>query len=164
MKGSEWKEKAENLETELQQCYKAQSRLSEQLVVEVAESRASKALLQEKESLITSLQEELVQTRFVHFFFLFIMFLDACEIKLIIYCRDECTELKADLEEKIKALELVVSENQQIRAQLEEITIKAKTAEAENKMLIDRWMLQKMQDAERLNEVFGILVFSKTWR
>ncbi|KAJ4712475.1 WD40 repeat [Melia azedarach] len=126
--GSEWKEKAENLETELQQCYKAQSRLSEQLVVEVAESRASKALLQEKESLITSLQEELVQTR------------------------DECTELKADLEEKIKALELVVSENQQIRAQLEEITIKAKTAEAENKMLIDRWMLQKMQDAERLNE------------
>jgi len=38
VKGSEWKEKAENLELELQQCYKAQSRLSEHLVVEVAES------------------------------------------------------------------------------------------------------------------------------
>lgn len=126
--GSEWKEKAENLETELQQCYKAQSRLSEQLVVEVAESRSSKALLQEKESLITSLQEELTQIR------------------------DECSQLKTDLEEKINALALVVSENQQIRAQLEEMTIKAKNAEAENKMLIDRWMLQKMQDAERLNE------------
>lgn len=59
----------DNLETELQQCYKAQSRLSEQLVVEVAESRSSKALLQEKESLITSLQEELTQIRFCIFTF-----------------------------------------------------------------------------------------------
>lgn len=37
--------------------------------------------------------------------------------------------------------------------QPEEITLKAKNAEPENKMLIDCWMLQKMQDAERLNEV-----------
>lgn len=63
LKGSEWKEKAENLELELQQCYKAQSRLSEQLVVEVAESRASKALLQEKEAAVSDVQEELTQTR-----------------------------------------------------------------------------------------------------
>lgn len=63
LKGSEWKEKVENLELELQQCYKAQSRLSEQLVVEVAESRASKALLQEKEETISDLQEKLTQTR-----------------------------------------------------------------------------------------------------
>ncbi|XP_015882420.1 autophagy-related protein 16 isoform X2 [Ziziphus jujuba] len=126
--GSEWKEKAENLELELQQCYKAQSRLSEQLVVEVAESRSSKALLQEKEAAISDLQEKLTQTR------------------------DECYELKADLEEKFKALDLVLSENKEIRAQLEEITIKAKNAEAENKMLVDRWMLEKMKDAERLNE------------
>jgi autophagy-related protein 16 len=61
--------------------------------------------------------------------------------------------LKEDFEEKIKALELVMSENQALRTQLEEMTLKAKNAEAENKMLIDRWMLQKMQDAERLNEV-----------
>lgn len=47
-----------------------------------------------------------------------------------------------------------MSENQELKAQLEEMTVKAKNAEAENKMLIDRWMLQKMQDAERLNEVF----------
>lgn len=62
-KGSEWKEKTENLEKELQQCYKAQSRLSEQLVVEVAESRASKNLLREKDSQIASLMEELGKIR-----------------------------------------------------------------------------------------------------
>ncbi|GMP33966.1 hypothetical protein CsSME_00007053 [Camellia sinensis var. sinensis] len=129
LKGSEWKEKAENLEVELQQCYKAQSRLSAQLVVEVAESRASKALVQEKETLISNLQDELTKAR------------------------DECTHLSALLEEKTKALELVISENQEIKAQLEEMIVRAKTAEAENKTLIDRWMLQKMQDAERLNEV-----------
>ncbi|CAI0447471.1 unnamed protein product [Linum tenue] len=127
--GSEWKEKAENLEVELQQCYKAQSRLSEQLVVEVAEARAAKASLQEKEATIGDLQKELTQIR------------------------DECSQLKEDLEEKLKGLELIVGENQELRKQLEEMTTKANNAEAENKMLVDRWMLQKMQDAERLNEV-----------
>lgn len=126
--GSEWKEKAENLEMELQQCYKAQSRLSEQLVVEVADSRASKALAQEKETVITNLDNELAHTR------------------------EESSQLNVTLEEKTKALELVLSENKELRAQLEEMILKAKNAEAENKMLIDRWMLQKMQDAERLNE------------
>lgn len=130
--GSEWKEKAETFELELQQCYKAQSRLSEQLVVEVAECRASKALLQEKEDVITDLQNEITKAR------------------------DEYAKLKTTLEEKTKALELVMSENQERKAQLEEMTIKAKNAEAENKMLIDRWMLQKMQDAERLNEANAI--------
>lgn len=126
--GSEWKEKAENLEQELQQFYKAQTRLSEQLVIEVAESRASKALLQEKEAELAELQKELAQKR------------------------DDYSQLKVDLEEKIKALDLILSENQELRVQLEQMTIKAKTAETENKMLVDRWMLQKMQDAERLNE------------
>lgn len=45
-------------------------------MVEVAESRSSKALLQEKESLITSLQEELTQIRFFiftcHYVFLYV--------------------------------------------------------------------------------------------
>ncbi|KAG4171087.1 hypothetical protein ERO13_A12G186901v2 [Gossypium hirsutum] len=62
--GSEWKGKAEKLEVELQQCYKAQSRLSEQLVVEVAESRTLKAFLQEKETAMAELEKELTQTRF----------------------------------------------------------------------------------------------------
>ncbi|GMJ00085.1 AUTOPHAGY 16 [Hibiscus trionum] len=126
--GSEWKEKAENLEMELQQCYKAQSRLSEQLVVEVAESRALKASLQEKETAMAEMEKEMKQTR------------------------DECSRLKADLEEKVRALELVLSEREELKAQLEQLTIRATNAEAENKKLVDRWMLQKMQDAERLNE------------
>lgn len=126
--GSEWKEKAESLEVELQQCYKAQSRVSEQLVVEIAESRASKALLQEKETALVDLQKELTELR------------------------DECSQLKIDLEEKIKALELVISENTELKAQLEQMAARAKNAEAENKMLVDRWMLEKMKDAERLNE------------
>lgn len=49
-------------------------------------------------------------------------------------------------------------EHQELKAQLEQMAIKAKNAEAENKMLVDRWMLQKMQDAERLNEVWYIVV------
>ncbi|XP_051149790.1 autophagy-related protein 16 [Andrographis paniculata] len=126
--GSEWREKAENLEKELQQCYKAQSRLSEQLVVEVAESRASKALIQEKESRISELQKDLSEAR------------------------DECSSLAVQLEEKTKALELLVREHQDLKRQLEATTVRANNAEAENKMLIDRWMLEKMKDAERLNE------------
>lgn len=58
---------------ELQQCYKAQSRLSDQLVVEVAESRALKAHLQEKETAIPELEKELNQTRFVFFYFFYFM-------------------------------------------------------------------------------------------
>ncbi|KAG6408853.1 hypothetical protein SASPL_131878 [Salvia splendens] len=126
--GSEWKEKAENLELELQQCYKAQSRLSEQLVVEVAESRTSKALMQEKETMISELQNELSQAR------------------------DECSRLASLLEEKTKALDLLISEHQEVKGQLEATILRADNAEAENKMLIDRWMLEKMKDAERLNE------------
>jgi len=60
------------------------------------------------------------------------------------------------LEEKIKSLEMIVSENSELKAQLQQMTTKANEAEAENKMLIDRWMLEKMKDAERLNEVHNI--------
>ncbi|XP_071686755.1 autophagy-related protein 16 isoform X2 [Rutidosis leptorrhynchoides] len=126
--GSEWKEKAETLELELQQCYKAQSRLSEQLVVEVAESRAAKSLVQEKEALIPTLENDLSQAR------------------------DECSRLAALLEEKTKAVELLIGENKSLKSQYEDMRTRAINAEAENKTLIDRWMLQKMQDAERLNE------------
>lgn len=161
--GSEWKEKVEKLEQELQQCYKAQARLSEQLVVEVAESRSSKALVQEKEAVNSDLQLEVANMRFCLFSFTIIK--ELCIILVVMYgdvsltdiCfREECRQLKEVLDERTKALDLVISENKALRAQLEEVTTKAKAAEAENKMLIDRWMLQKMQDAERINEVFHV--------
>ncbi|KAI3759448.1 hypothetical protein L6452_07278 [Arctium lappa] len=123
-----WKDKAETLQSELQQCYKSQARLSEQLIVEVAESRASKALVQEKEALIPSLENKLSQAR------------------------DECSRLTALLEEKTKALELLIGENKELKAKYEEMRARANNAEAENKTLVDRWNLQKMKDAERLNE------------
>ncbi|KAK6924754.1 hypothetical protein RJ641_009080 [Dillenia turbinata] len=85
--GFEWKEKAENLEAELQQCYRAQSQLSEQLVVEVTESRAAKTSLQEKGGVIENLKSEITQIR------------------------EESSKLKDDLDEKTKALELVIDEN-----------------------------------------------------
>ncbi|KAJ8430379.1 hypothetical protein Cgig2_011900 [Carnegiea gigantea] len=62
-----WKEKAKNMELELQQCYKAQSRLLEQLVVEGAKCQAAKASIQEKETTINELQEEVAQLSFVAF-------------------------------------------------------------------------------------------------
>ncbi|XP_065018957.1 autophagy-related protein 16-like [Musa acuminata AAA Group] len=46
-----------------------------------------------------------------------------------------------------------MSENQSLKAQLEEIRLKLKKTETENKDLIDRWMLEKMNSAEKLNEV-----------
>ncbi|XP_042472863.1 autophagy-related protein 16-like [Zingiber officinale] len=127
--GLEWKEKAEKLELELQQYYKAHTRLSDQLVTEIAECREAKALVQEKEELLTNLQIEMSQTR------------------------EENLQLSHDLEEKTKALDLLISENQSIKAQLEEIRIKLIKTESENKELIDRWMLEKMNSAEKLNEV-----------
>lgn len=69
------------------------------------------------------------------------------------FCREECSRLKESLEEKIKALDLMINENGSLKERLEEATVRARNAEAENKILIDSWMLQKMQDAERLNEV-----------
>ncbi|KAK1278941.1 hypothetical protein QJS04_geneDACA014835 [Acorus gramineus] len=129
LQGFEWKEKAENLELELQQCYKAQSRLSEQLVVEVAESRNTKALIQEKETLITDLQSEIEQKR------------------------DECCQLKESLDEKTKALDVVLSENHALKAQLEELMINVRNTDAENKLLVDRIMSEKLEAADKINEV-----------
>lgn len=113
---------------ELQQCYKAQSRVSEQLVVEIAESRTLKSVVQEKETAVDDLQKELTAMR------------------------DECKQLKKDLEDKIKALEIILSENTELKTHLEQMTIRAKSAEIEHKTLVDRMMLEKMKNAEQLNE------------
>ena len=63
-------------------------------------------------------------------------------------CRDECSRLTSLLEEKTKALELLISENKELRVQYEEMRAKANNAEAENKALVDRWNMQKMEDSE----------------
>jgi hypothetical protein len=58
---------------ELQQCYKAQSRVSEQLVVEIAESRTLKSVVQEKETAVDDLQKELTAMRLLIFLFMFLI-------------------------------------------------------------------------------------------
>lgn len=58
---------------ELQQCYKAQSRVSEQLVVEIAESRTLKSVIQEKETAVDDLQKELTSMRLLIFLFMFLI-------------------------------------------------------------------------------------------
>ncbi|XBI84056.1 hypothetical protein VPH35_092444 [Triticum aestivum] len=124
----EWKEKAEKNELELQQCYKAQSRLSEQLVSEINEAKTSKALLKEKEALITTLQSELQQTS------------------------EENIQLKQSLEEKTNALDLLIQEHQAAKAELERVLTKLKAVEHENTQLVERLMQAKMVEAEKLNE------------
>ncbi|KAL9261970.1 Autophagy-related protein [Drosera capensis] len=127
--GLEWKEKAENFEAELQQCYKAQS-------------RAAKTSAQEKESLIEELQKDIVESEQQTFSFV---------------GREECSQVKLLLEERSKALELAVSENQELPTRFEEMAMKLLEVQVENKMLIDRWLLQKMKDAEQLNEANALL-------
>lgn len=61
-------------------------------------------------------------------------------------------QLKKDLEDKIKALEIILSEKTELKTQLEQMTIRAKSAEIEHKTLVDRMMLEKMKNAEQLNE------------
>ncbi|XP_057859108.1 autophagy-related protein 16 isoform X1 [Cryptomeria japonica] len=126
--GAVWKEKSEKSEIELRECYKAQAKLSEQLVEEVSECRNLKAQNQEKDNLINELQSQLLSAR------------------------KKVEELQGCLEEKSSAFDLTASENLELRKQVAGLTSKLSSAEAENHMLIERWMLQKMQESERLNE------------
>lgn len=125
----EWKEKAEKNELELQQCYKAQSRLSEQLVAEIDEGKTSKAQLKENETLIKTLQSKNEETS------------------------EENVQLKQAVEEKTNALDLLIQEHQAAKAELEKALTKLKAVEHDNKELIKRCMEEKMASAERLNEV-----------
>jgi len=88
--------------------------------------------------------------------------------------REENSQLKERLDEKTKGLDFCISENHLLKAELEEVKMKLKNTEAENKNLIDRWMLEKMKDAEKLNEVTffcqilgpkssRLLHFSRVW-
>ncbi|KQK13241.1 autophagy-related protein 16 [Brachypodium distachyon] len=124
----EWKEKAEKNELELQQCYKAQSRLSEQLVAEIDEGKTSKAQLKENETLIKTLQSKNEETS------------------------EENVQLKQAVEEKTNALDLLIQEHQVAKAELEKALTKLKAVEHDNKELIKRCMEEKMASAERLNE------------
>ncbi|KAG0461143.1 hypothetical protein HPP92_021440 [Vanilla planifolia] len=67
--------------------------------------------------------------------------------------QEENSQLKECLDEKTEALVLVLTENHSLQSQMKDVMQKLNDAQAENKNLIDRWMLEKMKDAEKLNEV-----------
>jgi autophagy-related protein 16-1 len=46
-----------------------------------------------------------------------------------------------------------VRENSELKAQLEQMTTKANEAEAGIKLVINSFVLEKMKDADRINEV-----------
>jgi autophagy-related protein 16 len=70
----------------------------------------------------------------------------------VVFYRGRVTQLEEELEKKERALEASIEEMKALRIQVEELDAKLVKAQADNRMLIDRWMEQKMKDAERLNE------------
>lgn len=81
----------------------------------------------------------------------------------VVFYRGRVTQLEEELEKKERALEASIEEMKALRIQVEELDAKLVKAQAENRMLIDRWMEQKMKDAERLNEVNLCHLFFITW-
>eukprot|EP00249_Psilotum_nudum_P002541 c15631_g1_i1 orf=223-1749(-) len=126
--GKGLQEKVDSLQQELMQCYRAQTQLSEQLVQEVTSSKVLRSQQSESNRLIGELQAELLAIR------------------------ERLIQLEVEVERKSSALEIAIQENIVLHQQHDELEVNLKKAEAENKLLVDRWMLQKMQDAERLNE------------
>eukprot|EP00252_Welwitschia_mirabilis_P025474 TRINITY_DN7965_c0_g2_i1.p1 TRINITY_DN7965_c0_g2~~TRINITY_DN7965_c0_g2_i1.p1 ORF type:complete len:533 (+),score=74.84 TRINITY_DN7965_c0_g2_i1:158-1756(+) len=124
-----WKEKAEAKDQELQQFYRSNAKLSEQLVQEISECRNLKTSVQEKDALIQKLQSDLRSLS------------------------EKLEGLAGTLEEKTKALEISISENEELRKESANMLDRIKKLEVDNAMLLDRLMLHKMQESERLNEI-----------
>ena len=87
--------------------------------------RASKALVQEKEDAAAYLQKELTELRLhnasyvfngLPYFRFFFLSLWQMIVELNHRCREGCSQLKVDLGEKIKSLEVVVSEKSELKS------------------------------------------------
>ncbi|EFJ19655.1 hypothetical protein SELMODRAFT_268258 [Selaginella moellendorffii] len=126
--GTEIQEKMESLQQELSQSYKTQAHVSEQLVVEMQTAQALRAQLAEKDALVLEIQHELSSAR------------------------ARISQLEKDFEAKENAVLVLVEELTQLKLRVKELESSLQAIEAENNMLVDRWMTQKMQDADRLNE------------
>lgn len=126
--GVELEEKLKELQLELNQSYQKQALVSEKLVEEITESQVLRTQVGEKEATIVQLQDQLSA---------------ATEHVLQVEAREKVNE---------GALATAILEIQELKSRVEELEGKIVELQEENKMLIDRWMQQKMQDAERLNE------------
>lgn len=124
----EFEEKVKTLQLELNQSYQKHSQVSEKLVQEVTESQSLRTQLAEKETTITQLQEQLTAEK------------------------EKIARAETDAKEAQGALATTSAEVEELRLRVQELEAQIKDLKKENDMLIQRWMNQKMQDAERLNE------------
>lgn len=124
----ELEENVKSLQLQLNQSYQKHSQVSEKLVQEVTESQSLRTQLAEKEASITQLQENLTAEKAT------------------------LLQIETDAKETKSALETTAAEVQELRMHVAELEAKINDLKVENNMLIERWMKQKMQDAERLNE------------
>ncbi|CAM6129229.1 unnamed protein product [Calypogeia fissa] len=127
-RGVELQTKVEGLQQELTQSYRAHAEAREQLVTTLTASQGFHSQLAEKEALIADLQEKLVTLR------------------------SRVEELESVSGNQEKALDVAEHERTNLKLQVEELEAKLSKAQTDNKMLLDRIMQQKLQDAERLNE------------
>lgn len=124
----ELEDKVKSLQLELNQSYQKHSQVSEKLVSELTESQSLRTQLTEKETTISELQELLASER------------------------SALSKLETEAKETKNTLETTLSEVCELRSHVTELEAQIKDLKKENDMLIERWMKQKMQDAERLNE------------
>jgi autophagy-related protein 16 len=125
---TELEEKVKALQLELNQSYQKHSQVSEKLVEEITESQGLRSQLSDKEANISQLQEDLNAAR------------------------DRISQLEADEKVKEVTIETTTAEIQELKSKINELEGRIKELQAENEMLIERWMKRKMEDAEKLNE------------
>lgn len=63
-------------------------------------------------------------------------------------------ELESVSENQQNALDVAEHERANLKLRVKELETKLSKAQTDNEMLLDRIMQQKLQDAERLNEVY----------
>lgn len=121
-------EKLKDLQIELNQSYQKHSQVSDRLVQEVTESQSLRTQLGDKETAINALQEELTAAK------------------------EKILQIEINVKETQGALDATTSEVDELRSHVKELEGQIIDLKKENDMLIERWMDQKMRDAERLNE------------
>lgn len=125
-------QKVEKLQEELSQSYRSNAAASQQLLQMSTTLQAVKEDADQKGRLVLEFGERL----------------EAARAKI--------EELEVLLREKDAAVNLAAQEAARCREEVQEVNVKMKEMEGENRMLIDRWMELKMQDAERINEANAI--------
>lgn len=125
---AELQSKVDSLQQELMQSYRAHAQVSEHLVEEVQSAQSLKTQLAKEEGQVAHLQSQVADYQ------------------------TNLAKCQSELEEKIRAVDIADNERLSLRKRVEELEQELSTTVADNKYLVDRWMLLKMQESERMNE------------